>query len=62
MANFMSYQDALSVFGEYADVIKESVPIVLTYAQFMALTEEERNNGNFIVTGYPDTSQNNGGT
>ena len=53
MANFMSYEDAVAVLAPYAEGIKAATPLEISYEDFQKLTEEEQNNGNYIVTDYP---------
>ena len=52
--NFMSYEDAIEVLTPFAEGIKNATPIELTYEQYQSLTPEQQNNGNYIVSDYPE--------
>ena len=51
--NFMSYDDAAEVLGEYANSIKAATPTEITYQQWLQLTPEQQASGNYIVSDYP---------
>lgn len=52
--NMMSYDDALSVLGGYADAIKSLKPEEIKWAQWMAKTESEKEGHVWLITDAPD--------
>ncbi len=56
--NFMSYEDAEEVLTEYAGAIKENRFTNKTYEEWLAMTEEERETGKYLVSGVPNADGN----
>lgn len=53
MSNFMNNTNSTAVFGAYANEIKKSRPITITWAAYQALTETEKAAHRYIITDYP---------
>ena len=51
--NYMSNDDSVEVLGAYASGINNATPVVVTYEQWVQLTPEQQNSGNYIVKNYP---------
>ena len=56
--NFMSYEDAEEVLTAYAGAIKRNRFTNKTYEQWLAMTEEERETGKYLVSGVPNADGN----
>ena len=54
----MSYEDAEEVLTEYAGAIKRNRFKNKTYEQWLAMTEEERETGKYLVSGVPNADGN----
>lgn len=52
--NFMSYEDAAEVLGTFAERIKDDEYENITYEQWLAKTDEQKEAGNFLVSGVPN--------
>lgn len=52
--NFMSYDDAAEVLGTFAERIKDDEYENITYEQWLAKTDEQKEAGNFLVSGVPN--------
>lgn len=51
--HFMSNEDALQVLGAYAEEINRTKPIEITYENYLALSETDKNTHRYIITDYP---------
>lgn len=53
--NFMSYDNAQSVLGEFANAIKgkDDPYITITYSDWLELTDQEKETGKYYITGAP---------